>query len=222
VQAVAGALADAHDQARETLWAAGIGGAIAAAAAAVLASRWVRCRRAGVRSAAPWVLLNLTVPPSLIGIGVIGLFQHWPLAAARDTSVPMVLGFVVRFLPVATLLLYSLWRGEPAEAALAARVHGVPAWRTAWGIVWPPRRPALAGAAILGAILIATDLETAILLAPPGGATLGVRLYTLIHTAPDAMTSALALGILAVTAPAIALAAGVVALARPGKAGPQS
>jgi ABC-type Fe3+ transport system permease subunit len=100
-------------------------------------------------------------------------------------------------------------------------VHGVPAWRTAWSIVWPPRRPALAGAAILGALLIATDLETAILLAPPGGATLGVRLYTLIHTAPDAMVSALALGLLAVTAPAIALACGVVVLARRGKAGPQ-
>jgi ABC-type Fe3+ transport system permease subunit len=221
VQAVAGAIADARDQAWNTLRAAVLGGAISAAVAAILAAQWVRCRRAGVWSAAPWVLLNLTVPPSLLGIGVIELFQHGPLAAARDTSAPLVLGFVVRFLPVATLLLYSLWRSEPAEAALAARVHGVPAWRTAWSIVWPVRRPALAGAAILGAILIATDLETAILLAPPGGATLGVRLYTLIHTAPDAMVSALALGILAVTAPAIALAAGVIALARPGKAGRQ-
>ena len=221
VQAIAGAIADAHDQAWKTLWAASIGGAIAAAVAAVLAAHWVRCQRAGVRSAAPWVLLNLTVPPSLLGIGVIELFQHAPLAAARDTSAPLVLGFVVRFLPVATLLLYSLWRSEPADTTLAARVHGVPAWRTAWSIVWPVRRPALAGAAILGALLIATDLETAILLAPPGGATLGVRLYTLIHTAPDAMVSALTLGILAVTAPAIALAACVVALARPGRAGPQ-
>ena len=221
VQAVAGALAGARDQAWATLRAAAAGGAIAAAAAAVLAGHWVRCRRAGVRTAAPWVLLNLTVPPSLLGIGVIELFQHGPLAAARDTSVPLVLGFVVRFLPVATLLLYSLWRSEPAEAAFAARVCGVPAWRTAWRIVWPPRRPALAGAAILGTLLIATDLETAILLAPPGGATLGVRLYTLIHTAPDAMVSALALGILAVTAPAIALAGAVVALARRRKAGPQ-
>jgi iron(III) transport system permease protein len=221
VQAVAAALADARDQAWATLWAACIGGAIAAAAAAVLAGQWVRCRRVGAPTAAPWVLLNLTVPPSLVGIGVIELFQHVPLAAARDTSVPLVVGFVVRFLPVATLLLYSLWRSEPAESRLAARVHGVPAWRTAWSIVWPPRRPALAGAAILGALLIATDLETAILLAPPGGATLGVRLYTLIHTAPDAMVSALALGLVAVTAPAIALACGVVVLARRGKAGPQ-
>ena len=221
VQAVGGAIADARGQAWATLWAAGIGGAIAATAAAVLAGHWVRCRRAGALTAAPWVLLNLTVPPSLVGIGVIGLFQHAPLAAARDTCVPLVLGFVVRFLPVATLLLYSLWRSEPAEAALAARVHGVPGWRTAWSIVWPPRRPALAGAAILGALLIATDLETAILLAPPGGATLGVRLYTLIHTAPDAMVSALALGILAMTAPAIALAGAVIALARRRKAGPQ-
>ena len=72
----------------------------------------------------------------------------------------------------------------------------------------------MAGAALLAALFMATDLETSIFLAPAGGSTLGVRLYTLIHTAPDASVAALALGILALTVPAILLLAAVAALGR--------
>ena len=39
----------------------------------------------------------------------------------------------------------------------------------------------------------------------PGTTTLGVRLYTLIHTAPDAMVSAAAMNIVLLAIPAIAL-----------------
>ncbi|MBE3099710.1 MAG: hypothetical protein IMZ44_21550 [Planctomycetes bacterium] len=216
--AVAAALAGARDQAWQTLYVACAGAALAAAAAALLAHQWAACHRAGVRSAVPLVLVNLTVPPSLLGIGMIELFQHAP-PAVRDSSAPLVLGYAARFLPVAVLLLYSLWRHESPDSRLAARVHGVPAWRTAWSIVWPPRRAAVAGAALLAAVLMATDLETSILLAPPGGSTLGVRLYTLIHTAPDAMVSALAVGILVAAAPAILLLAVIAMLGRAGKAG---
>jgi len=216
--AVATALAGARDQAWQTLYVACAGAALAAAAAAILAHQWAACHRAGVRSAVPLVLVNLTVPPSLLGIGMIELFQDAP-PAVRDSSAPLVLGYAARFLPVVVLLLYSFWRHESADARLAARVHGVPAWRSAWSIVWPPRRAAVAGAALLAAVLMATDLETSILLAPPGGSTLGVRLYTLIHTAPDAMVSALAVGILVAAAPAILLLAVIAMLGRAGKAG---
>ena len=52
-------------------------------------------------------------------------------------------------------------------------------------------------------MLIATELEMSVLLSAPGRATLGIRLYTLIHTAPDSTISALTLGMLALTAPGI-------------------
>jgi len=217
--AVLAALADAREQAWRTVGVAAAAAALAAAGGAALAHRWAAGRRAGALTAAPAAILLLAAPPSLPGIGMITLFQHGPLAAARDTSWPLVLGLALRLLPVAMLLLYALWRREPAEGVLAARVHGVPAHLAAWRVVWPPRRAAVAAAALLAAILAATDLETAILLAPPGGSTLGVRLYTLIHTAPEAMTSALALGILLFTAPAVTALAALAALSRGRKAG---
>ncbi len=212
--AVIRALANARDQVWQTVWVASAGAALATVAAAALAHHWAAQQRMGARSAVPLVLLNLAVPPSLLGIGMIELFQHAP-AAVRDSSAPLILGCAVRFMPVAVLLLYALWRKEPPDAVLAARVHGAPEWR----IIWRPRRAVVAAAALLAAILIMTDLEISILLAPPGGSTLGVRLYTLIHTAPDAMVSALALGILAVTAPVILILVLAAALRRTGRAG---
>ena len=212
--AVIRALANARDQMWQTVWVASAGAALATVAAAALAHHWAAQQRMGARSAVPLVLLNLAVPPSLLGIGMIELFQHAP-AAVRDSSAPLILGCAVRFMPVAVLLLYALWRKEPPDAVLAARVHGAPEWR----IIWRPRHAVVAAAALLAAILIMTDLEISILLAPPGGSTLGVRLYTLIHTAPDAMVSALALGILAVTAPVMLILVLAAALRRTGRAG---
>jgi ABC-type Fe3+ transport system permease subunit len=215
---VIGALADARNQVWQTACVASAGAALAAAIAAVLAHHWAAqpASRLGgaVRSVVPLVLLNLAVPPSLLGIGMSEIFQHAP-PGVRDSSVPLILGCAVRFMPVAVLLLYALWRKEPPDAVLAARVHGAPEWR----IIWRPRRAVVAAAALLAAILIMTDLEISILLAPPGGSTLGVRLYTLIHTAPDAMVSALALGIVAVTAPVMLILVLAAAPRRTGRAG---
>lgn len=202
-RALGDALAVARREVLQTLFVSAVAGALCMAAAALLAARWVSAWRRGVWTAAPLVLLNLTVPPSLLGIGTIQLTQSPGLDAVRDTCWPLVFGYVARFLPVATLVLYGLWRREPSEPLAAARVHGVSGWQTAWRVLWPRHRRALVAAGLLAALLAATELETSILLAPAGAGTLGVRLYTLIHTAPPSVTSALALDILILVGPAI-------------------
>ncbi|MCK4625870.1 MAG: hypothetical protein KAV00_11200, partial [Phycisphaerae bacterium] len=70
---------------------------------------------------------------------------------------------------------------------------------------WPRRRASVLAVTVLCGLLIATELEMSILLAAPGEATLGIRLYTLIHTAPDSVVSALTLAILALVGPGIVL-----------------
>lgn len=69
-----------------------------------------------------------------------------------------------------------------------------------WYFITVPRRgPAVVGALFLTALLIAAELEISLLLVRPGPTTLGVRLYTLIHTAPDHVVAALATDVLIVT-----------------------
>ena len=188
--------------------------------ASIITAGWLARRRRSERSLGPLVLLNLAVPPSLLGIGIIEWTNHWPFVLLRDTSWPLVLGYVARFLPVAVLMLYLAWRNESELPSRAAAVHGVAAWRRIVRIRWPARRGALAAAALLCMLLAATELEVSTLLAPPGGATLGVRLATLIHIAGDAVVSALAIDILALVAPLIVLltALAVAAVGRKGGA----
>jgi len=214
--AVAEALASAREQVWQTLLVASAAGGLGVALASMLAVGWLAARRRGSWSLAPLVLVNLAVPPSLPAIGLIHLAQRGP-AALADTSWPLVAAYLVRFVPAGALLLYALWRGEPAEPVAAARVHGLSWGRTAVRVLGPRHGRTLAGVALVVALLVATELEMSILLAPAGGSTLGVRLYTLLHTAPEAMTAALALGLLVLAAPAI-LAAGMLLARRHGVA----
>ncbi len=204
-RAVMTVMLDARSQLWNTLLCAVIAGPICVILGSILANRWVCCERSGSFTTAPLVLLNLIVAPTLLGIGVIQLFQYQPLRAYANSIAPLITAYVLRFLPVATLGFFAAWRHESPLDQLAARVHGVTRWRTAWCVVWPQRRKILLVGTVLIGLLTATELEMSILLSAPGKATLGIRLYSLIHTAPTSVVSALTLGILVLATPGIIL-----------------
>ena len=195
----------ADSETGQTLFCALAAAAICTAIGALLGQRWVRCRRTGRPTAAPLVLLNLAVPATLPAMGMIKLFQAPLLCRFDGTSLPLIAAYGIRFVPVAALGFYALWRHESELDDLAARVHGVSWWRRAWRVTFPRRRKALLAVGVLCGLLAATELEMSILLCAPGKATLGTHLNMLIHTSPDWIVSALTLGILALTAPGIVL-----------------
>jgi len=207
---VVAALVDAKDQVWQTLQHAAVGGTLAVLVAIPLAADWVRSTRVGGASVVPILIVNLAAPATLLGLGVVALTSHWPMTLWRDTSWPLTLTYAARFVPVAMLLLYAWWLHEDASPDRAARVYRVAPWRRWWHLVWPRRRTSILAAFVLSGLLIATELEVANLLAPPGGSTLGVRLYTLIHTAPDEAVSALALGTIGLIAPLLILLVGLI------------
>lgn len=173
----------------------------------VLASSWLRRQRMGRWSPVPLVLINLAAPPSMLGLGLIGLSSHWPVKLLRDTDGLIVASYAARFVPLAALLLFVAGLRRPELPAIAARLYGVSWWGRIRNIHWPAWRGTLGGAAVLCVLLIATELETSLLLAPAGSNTLGIRLYTLIHTAPDEQVSAAAVAILVLLSPLILCAA---------------
>jgi ABC-type Fe3+ transport system permease subunit len=201
------AFGSAWPQVVQTLRVAAIAGLLCTLLAVVMAGHWVDCRRRRRATLVPLVLLNLAVPPSLLGIGMITLTNRWPAAMIAGTAWPMIAATVARFLPVAVLVLFAAWRQESPLEPLAARVHGVSRWRTAWQVQWPRRRTMVLATMTLAALLVVTELEVSILLAPPGGSTLGVRLRSMIHTAPPAMFAALAVDTVLLIVPGIIVAA---------------
>lgn len=194
----------AFAQAVETIEVSAIAAPLTAGAAAIVASCWLARWRAGRRSICGLALVCLACPASLIALGLLHLFNLPMLAAWRDTTAPLVVGYACRFLPVATLVLMLAWRDESPLPACAARVHGVGAIGRLLHVHWPQRRLSLATVLLLAAVLAATELEVSTLLCAPGQATLGVRLGTLIHTASDAVVSALALDLLVLAIPPLA------------------
>lgn len=171
----------------------------------LLAESWLRTWRRGRWSWEPLILINLVSPPSLLAMGLIDLFGRGPLRVFRDGDIPLITAYAARFVPVVMLVMIIVGLRRPTLPDTAARLFNITPLNRWWRIHWPTRRVEVLTVLILSGLLIATELEASLLLVPAGTATVGVRLYTLIHTAPDAQVSAAAVGVLILLIPWIGL-----------------
>ena len=140
------------------------------------------------------LIMIFAVPSTVVGIGLIGLWNRpSPLAAFYTSPAIIVVGNLARFLPVAVLILAASVRQIPDSFEEAAEVAGASWPRTFRRIVIPQMRGGIVAAWVISFIFAFGELGTTILVAPPGEATLPVHVYTLIANAPSADVAALAL-----------------------------
>jgi iron(III) transport system permease protein len=173
--------------------------AAAGATAVVSVAAWIgyaRARAGGAVGHAANILLIVVfaVPSTLVGVGLIGLWnREGPLGAFYGTDAMVLLGYLARFIPVAALALAASVRYVPVSHEEAAAVSGAGWLRTMWRIVLPQIRLGLAAAWVIVFVLSFGELGVTILVAPAGGATLPIRVYTLIANTPSSHVAALAL-----------------------------
>jgi iron(III) transport system permease protein len=141
----------------------------------------VRTRVAALALCCGMVLL-LASPAPVIGISLIELLNHphwgpW----LYDTPASVVLGYVVRFLPLAIVLLCPAVQRIPVEMELAARLDGCDWLHTQRHIVRPLVRRDAATAFLVVCVLCVGELPCTMLLAPPGWTPVSVRSFTLLH-----------------------------------------
>jgi iron(III) transport system permease protein len=165
-------------------------------------------RRAG-RFTDAFLVVLFAVPSTIVGVGLIGLWNRpGPIGAVYGTDLMFLLGYLARLLPVATLGLAASLRSVPVSHEEAAAVAGARWLRSMWRIVLPQARFSLLASWVIAFILAFGDLGVSILVAPPGDGTLPVRMYTLIANAPPSHVAALALlQALVALAPLLVLAA---------------
>jgi len=194
VEVTKGALASLETSLSLALIAAGI----TAVAAFVIAHSTLRSRGALRMSLHYLTQVPFAVPPILLGIGLIGLWNR-PLTGWLYDSVAMVVvGYVAHFLPFAIRSVYgSLQQLSPAleEAAWLATPNRL---RIAGQITVPLVRRGLAAAFLIVFVLAMGELGVSLLVVPPGIETLPVRIYNLMHYGADASVAALSLVLLAV------------------------
>jgi iron(III) transport system permease protein len=150
-------------------------------------------RRFGLASDVLFVVL-FGVPSTVVGVGLIGLWNRpGVVGVLYGTDAMLLLGYLARFLPVAALGLAASVRHVAVSQEEAAAVAGAGWLRTAVHIVLPQIRLGLLAAWVIVFILAFGELGASILVAPPGEATLPIRIYTIIANTPPAHIAALAL-----------------------------
>jgi ABC-type Fe3+ transport system permease subunit len=139
-------------------------------------------------------ILLFAVPSTVVGIGLIGLWNRPGLLGEIYTS-PMIIliVYLARFVPVAALILAASVAQLSVSFEEAAEVAGASWPRSFVRIVIPNILTGLSAAWVVAFIFAFGELGATVLVAPPGESTLPVRVYTLIANAPSSEVAALAL-----------------------------
>jgi iron(III) transport system permease protein len=154
-------------------------------------ARTTRRVRQVVRAA---LVVTFAVPSTIVGVALIGLWNRsGPLGALYGTEAMFVLVYLARLIPVAALIIAATMETVSVAQEEAAAVSGAGWLRSVRLIVLPQLRVGLTAAWVVVFVLAFGELGASILVAPPGEATLPIRVYTLIANAPPADVAALAL-----------------------------
>jgi ABC-type Fe3+ transport system permease subunit len=146
-------------------------------------------------------------------MGLIGLWNRpGPAGVFYGTDFMFIVGYLARFVPVAALVIAAATRQVPVSHEEAAAVSGAGWLRTMTRIVMPQVRLGLVTAWVTAFVLAFGELGVSILIAPPGEATLPIRMYTIVANTAPSQVAALALLQTAVILIPVAFLSGAVAL----------
>ena len=148
-----------------------------------LGAAWGWTRRPATRWVlAPALLLLLTLPAPVYGVGLSLLLNHpGPPGWMYDSRAVLVWAGAARALPFATLVLLPALGRLPAAFEDLAALEGAGWWRRLALVVAPALWRWLLAAWLLGLVLALGELGASVLVAPPGDTTLSIRLATLLH-----------------------------------------
>lgn len=190
---------------------------VAASALVAIAVRALGSR--GRRVALGLLVVPLVVPGAIVGLGLLTLVAREvpPFAWLRGTLGLLVCAAFARFVALPALGLALFGTGLRREPLDAAAVHGAGRGATLRRIVFPLALPTLVQAGALVFVLTLGELAASVLVAPPGAATLAVRIESLLHFGKDGVVAALCVVQVGLVFAALALACTAGAWPRGGR-----
>lgn len=143
-------------------------------------------------------LISFAFPATVAGIGIIALYnQPGILQWIYSSSFILVIAFFCRYVSFAFRPLLSVMAAVDPTLDQSARVSGTPWWRRYMRIFAPLNAKGLVAGWFLVYLFSLADLDTAILVHPPGRGTLPVRIFNLLHFGRQEWVGALCLTIIA-------------------------
>jgi iron(III) transport system permease protein len=127
------------------------------------------------------VLAPLAIPSPLIGIGLITIWNHSFVIDVYGSGFMPVLAAIARFAPFAAIVMVAqLRRIDPLliDAGRIIQRNSIQTWLRIWLLMLLPGLLAAGGIAFA---LTTGELGATLLVAPPGQATLTMRIYNFLH-----------------------------------------
>jgi ABC-type Fe3+ transport system permease subunit/DNA-binding beta-propeller fold protein YncE len=141
--------------------------------------------------------LPFLLPGVLLGIGLIVLFNRPWFSLLYQGAGIMVLAFVIRYVALGWNSLAHALHTVDRDLTDVARLNGTTRWQMLRHVQWPQIAPQAAAAWYIVFLLCLWDVESMILVVPPGGETLALRVFNLLHYGHNAQVNALCLTLLA-------------------------
>lgn len=162
-----------------------------------------RTRGAGLTEFA--ALLLLILPSSVVGIGLIGLWNQPATAGFYASPGLLLLGYLIQYGALSGGIAHSALARLPPSLEQAAAVAGAGWWRRILFIALPLSRRGLLTAWLVAYLFCLRDTGLALLVYPPGGDTLPVRIFTVMANSPFGLVAALCALLVAAALPPLIL-----------------
>jgi ABC-type Fe3+ transport system permease subunit/DNA-binding beta-propeller fold protein YncE len=142
--------------------------------------------------------LPFLVPGVLIGILLIAVFNRPFLTAFYQSIGIVILAFFIRYFALGWNTIAHSVPSVDADLTDAARLSGASRWQILRHVQWPQIAAQIAAAWYIVYLLCIWDVESMILVVPPGGETLALRIFNLLHYGHNAQVNALCVALLGV------------------------
>ncbi len=140
--------------------------------------------------------LPFFIPGVLIGIALIKVFNRPVLVAFYQSAGICLLALVIRYFALAWTAARHAVASVDADLVDAARLEGAAGWQMFRLVVWPQIAPQMLAAWYVVYLLCLWDVESIVLVQPPGGETLALKIFNLLHYGYAAQVNALCLVLL--------------------------
>ena len=137
--------------------------------------------------------LPLLIPGVLLGMALGAALNRPVLDLVYQSQAVIVFAWTVRYFGLAWNGLGRVLREQDRQLADAARLDGLRGWNLFRHVLWPQIAPIAGALGYLTFLLCLWDVETLILIYPPGGETLALRIFNLLHYGHAAQVNALCL-----------------------------
>ncbi len=191
-----GALAAGQGAIWNSFWYAGVSATLVIIVSLMATRNSGRAPR-HVSNVIGWLLwLPFLIPGVILGIGLITVFNRSWTAMFYQSAGIVMLAFLIRYLAPGWNGIAHAVSAMDRDLSDAAQLTGATRWQALRHVEWPQIGAQVAATWYVVFLLCLWDVESMILVVPPGGDTLAVRIFNLLHYGHNAQVNALCLTLL--------------------------